>query len=154
MNSFRLRVVIACSSGGHFTQVKRLATVYEKYDHAYFTFRGGVADELAKTQTVISVPNIHRRNPFSLLRNSFYSIKEVIKSRPDVIITTGAGVVVPFCVISKLLGTKLIYIESMARIHSPTITARILYPFADLFIVQWPNLLEYFPKAKYIGRLL
>ena len=73
--------------------------------------------------------------------------------RPDVVISTGAGIVVFFCVFAKLLGAKLIFIESMARIERPTLTARFLYPFSDLFMVQWPDLLEYFPKAKYMGRL-
>jgi hypothetical protein len=52
-----------------------------------------------------------------------------------------------------LFGAKLISIESMARIERPTLTARMLYPFANLFFVQWPGLLKYFPKAEYMGRL-
>ena len=84
---------------------------------------------------------------------AYKSLVLVIRQRPDIVITTGAGIVVFFCVFSKLFGAKLIFIESMARIESPTLTARMLYPFADLFLVQWPGLLKYFPKAKYMGRL-
>jgi hypothetical protein len=58
---------------------------------------------------------------------------------------------VAFCIISRILGSKLIYIESGANISKPTITGRILYPFANLFIVQWEEMLRHFPKAVYGG---
>ena len=135
-------------------QAKQLAPVYEKYDHFFFTFSGGVADEMKKTQRVRDIPNIVRRNPLSWIVGAVLSAKAVIEEKPDVVISTGAGIVVFFCLFAKLRGAKLIFIESMARVESPTLTARMLYPFADLFFVQWTGLLEYFPKARFEGRLL
>jgi len=134
-------------------QAKQLTPVYEKYDHFYFTYKGGVADEMKKTARVRAIPNIVRQNPISWIIGAALSAHAVLAERPDVVISTGAGVVVFFCVFAKLLGAKLIFVESMARVERPTLTARFLYPFADLFIVPWPNLLRYFPKAKYFGRL-
>lgn len=134
-------------------QAKQLMPVYERYDHFYFTFKGGVANEMKKTSRVRAIPNIVRRNPFSWIIGAVLSAHAAFMERPDVVITTGAGIVVFFCVFAKLFGAKLIFIESMARVESPTLTARFLYPFSDLFIVQWPDLLNYFPKAKFLGRL-
>jgi len=134
-------------------QAKQLAPVYEKYDHFYFTFKGGVAEEMKKTSRVRAIPNIVRHNPISWIVGAVLSAYAVLVERPDVVISTGAGIVVCFCVFAKLLGAKLIFIESMARVERPTLTARLLYPFSDLFIVQWPDLLKYFPRAKYMGRL-
>ena len=134
-------------------QAKQLAPVYEKYDHFYFTFKGGVADEMKKTGRVRAIPNIIRQNPISWIIGAAMSAHTVLAERPDVVITTGAGITVFFCVFAKLLGAKLIFIESMARVERPTLTARFLYPFSDLFIVQWPDLLKYFPRAKFLGRL-
>ena len=134
-------------------EVKQLAPVYEKYDHFYFTFKGGVADEMKKTARVRAIPNIVRQNPISWIIGAALSAQAVLAERPDVVISTGAGVAVFFCVFAKLLGAKLIFIESMANVEMPTLTARFLYPFADLFIVQWPGLLKYFPRVKYLGRL-
>lgn len=134
-------------------EAKQLASVYEKYDHFYFTFSGGVASEMKKTTRVRAIPNIVKQNPLSWIVGAALSAHAVLAERPDVVITTGAGIVVFFCIFAKLLGAKLIFIESMARIERPTMTARFLYPFSDLFIVQWPNLLKYFPKAKFLGRL-
>jgi len=134
-------------------QARQLAPVYEKYDHFYFTFKGGVVDEMKKTGRVRAIPNIVKHNPLSWIIGAVLSAYIAIVERPDVIISTGAGIAVFFCIFAKLLGAKLIFIESMARVERPTLTARMLYPFADLFFVQWPNLLKYFPKAKYMGRL-
>jgi len=133
-------------------QAKQLASVYEKYDHFYFTFKGGVADEMKKTGRVITIPNIVRHNPLSWIVGAALSGYVALVEKPDVVITTGAGIAVFFCVFAKLLGAKLIFIESMAKIERPTLTARFLYPFADLFIVQWPNLLRFFPRARFEGR--
>jgi len=132
---------------------KQLAPVYDKYEHFYFTFSGGVAGELKKNSRVRDIPNIVRHNPLSWIIGAVMSGYIALIERPDVVISTGAGIVVFFCVFAKLLGTKLIFIESMARVERPSLTARFLYPFSDLFIVQWPGLLKYFPKAKYMGRL-
>lgn len=148
-----MKLAIACSTGGHMVQVRQLTPVYERYEHFYFTFCGGIADEIKKTSRVRAIPNIVKHNPLSWIIGAVLSLHIVIKERPDVVITTGAGIVVFFCLFAKLFGAKLIFIESMARIESPTLTARMLYPFADLFLVQWPGLLKFFPKAKYVGRL-
>jgi UDP-N-acetylglucosamine:LPS N-acetylglucosamine transferase len=149
----KLRVCIACSAGGHLVEARQLAPIYSKYEHFYFTFSGGVAEELKKTNCVHTIPNIIRHNPISWIVGMILSAYIAIREKSDVVITTGAGVVVFFCIFAKLLGAKLIFIESMATIERPTLTARFLYPFANLFIVQWPDLLKYFPKAKYMGRL-
>jgi len=148
-----MRICVACSTGGHMVQAKQLAPVYEKYEHFYFTFKGGVAEEMKKTSRIRAIPNIVRHNPISWIVGAVLSAYAVLVERPDVVISTGAGIVVFFCVFAKLLGAKLIFIESMARVERPTLTARLLYPFSDLFIVQWPDLLKYFPRAKYMGRL-
>lgn len=134
-------------------QARQLASVYEQYDHYYFTFKGGMADAMSRSSQIYSISNIVRYNPLSWLVGAFWSLVIVIKQRPDVVITTGAGIVVFFCVFAKLLGSKLIFIESMAKVEKPTLTAWMLYPFADLFLVQWPGLCKFFPKAKYLGRL-
>lgn len=150
----KLKICVACSTGGHLVEVKQLEPVYEKYEHFFFTFRGGVADELKKKHRVWDIPNVVRHNPLSWLIGAIMSLYIAFKEKPDIVITTGAGIVVFFCVFAKLFGAKLIFMESMARVESPTLTARMLYPFSDMFLVQWPQLLKFFPKAKYVGRIL
>ena len=79
-----LKVCVACSTGGHLVEVKQLESVYKKYDYFYFTFNGGVADEMRKTTRLQSIPNITRHNPLSWVVGAFLSLKIAINEKPDV----------------------------------------------------------------------
>lgn len=149
----RLKICVAASPGGHLVQARSLARAYDRHDYFYFTFSGPMAEEMKKTVRVRTIPNITRKNPVSWIGGAVLSAYVALVERPDVVISTGAGVVFFLCVFAKLLGAKLIFLESMAKVTRPTWTARMLYPFADLFLVQWPELVKFFPKAKYLGRL-
>ena len=91
--------------------------------------------------------------PFKLIANCFKSLYLYIKIRPKVIITTGAHTAGPMCCIGKIFGSKIVYIETFANIHSKTITGKLVYKFADLFIVQWEEMLSIYPKAIYGGQI-
>ncbi len=134
-------------------QVRRLAVAYEKYEHFYFTFSGGVAEGMKKNDRVLTIPDVTRKNPVSWFAGLVLSFFAAAREKPDVVISTGAGVTVFFCIFAKLFGAKLIFLESIAKKKLPTWTARILYPFADLFLVQWPELIKFFPRARFVGRL-
>jgi beta-1,4-N-acetylglucosaminyltransferase len=149
----KIKIAVACCPGGHMVQAKQLAPVYEKYDYFYLTFSGGVADEMRKTARVRTVPDMIRHNPISWFSVAIRSAHVAVTERPDVVISTGAGAVALFCVFAKLLGAKLLFLESMAKVTRPTWTGKLLYPFVDLFLVQWPGLLKFYPKAKFLGRL-
>jgi predicted nucleotidyltransferase len=92
-------------------------------------------------------------NAFKYLINIWQSFWIVVKNRPELVISTGAGMVVPTCLIAKFLGAKLVFIETAARVTTPSRTGKLLYRFADEFYVQWEPLLEVYPKAKF-GRVL
>ena len=79
------------------------------------------------------------------------SIIIFLQEKPDIVITTGVLAMIPLCLIAKLFGKKLIYIESFAKVSSPTETGRFLYKFADRFYVQWKPMLQFYPKAIYLG---
>ncbi len=89
--------------------------------------------------------------PFKLLINCFKSLYFYFKIHPKIIITTGAHTAGPMCCIGKIFGSKIIYIESFANIYTKTITGRLVYHFADMFVVQWESMLKLYPKAIYGG---
>ena len=89
--------------------------------------------------------------PFKGLYNCFKSLYLYFKIHPDYIITTGAHTAGPMCLIGKLFGSRIIFIESFANVDTKTITGRLIYPVADLFIVQWKGMLKVYPKAHYNG---
>ena len=91
-----------------------------------------------------------------LIKTLIKAVKILIREKPDVIISTGGGeIAVPFCYIVKVLGAKVIFIETLARMTTPSGGGRFVYPIADLFLVQWESLLEvYGSKAKYWGKVI
>jgi UDP-N-acetylglucosamine transferase subunit ALG13 len=91
------------------------------------------------------------RNPFKFLFNFIYSLISFIKRNPDVVITTGAGEVLFTCYLAKLFQKKVICIESISRINNPSNFGKLVYPIANLTIVQWKSLLKYYQDALYGG---
>ena len=89
--------------------------------------------------------------PLEMIGNSFKSLFIFIKERPDVVITTGVLAMIPMCLLAKLCRRKLIYIESFAKVKSANETGKLMYKFADQFYVQWPQMLEIYPNAIYLG---
>ena len=89
--------------------------------------------------------------PFKFLLNCFKSLFYYLKYRPDYIITTGVHTSVPICLIGKFFGSRVIYIETFANMVTKTVTGKILYPFSDLFVVQWESMKKLYPDATYGG---
>lgn len=154
-NQNSMRICIACSGGGHLTEVLQIRKSYEDYDHFYLTFRRENSSDLSKKEKVYFVTDPARSimSFFECTLQTFFILR---KERPRVIITTGAGVAVPACFLGRFLfGTKIVYIESFCRIDEPSWTGKILYPIANLFLVQWRKLLaKYGDKAKYAGAVV
>ncbi len=151
------KVLFISSTGGHLSELMMLSPLFEKYDYHIIT---------EKTKSTESLKTKYKKRidyliygtkdhifsyPFKLFANCLKSFYLYLKIKPDFIITTGAHTAGPMCCIGKLLGSKIIYIETFANIHTKTITGRLIYYFADLFIVQWKSMLELYPKATYGG---
>jgi len=135
------------SSGGHYAEIKRAVAGITFTDCYHVTFQIGrdkLQVDLVERRYFITHP---RRRVGSLLKNAWESLLLLIRERPAIIISTGADVAVPTIILGKLFfRCRVIFIESAGDI-TPTLTGRIVYPFVDLFIVQWPEKLYYFPKA-------
>lgn len=135
------------SSGGHYAEIKRALVGIEFTNVYHVSF--AIDEDSPQIDTVtrrifITHP---RRRILRTLRNAWESFWLLWWERPHFIISTGADVAVPTLILGKLLfRRKIIFIESAGDI-TPTLTARIVYPFCDLFIVQWPEKLRYFPRA-------
>ncbi len=149
-----MKICIACSAGGHLTEISQIRESYEKYDHFYITFRRENSIELARKEIVYFVED-PGRSVKNLIKCIFQSFKILWKEKPKVIISTGAGVAVPTCFLGKFLfKSKIIFIESFCRIYRPSLTGRTIYAISDLFLVQWEELLKkYGDKTIFRGRV-
>ncbi|EHD91122.1 oligosaccharide biosynthesis Alg14 like family protein [Streptococcus pneumoniae GA13494] len=91
------------------------------------------------------------RNLKNLIKNTILAFKILRKERPDIIVSSGAAVAVPFFYLGKIFGAKTVYIEVFDRIDAPTMTGKLVYPVTDRFIVQWEEMKKVYPKAINLG---
>ena len=147
------KVCFAASSGGHFEQISMLKPLMDEYDSIVIT----EATEYKASINGKKMYYLHQVNRKEwtllvwMLVNALKSFVLFVKEKPDVVITTGVLAMIPLCLIAKAFGKKLVYIESFAKISSPTETGRFLYRFADRFYVQWQSMKKFYPNAIYLG---
>jgi len=149
----RLKICFAASSGGHLEEMACLREIESNYD-SFLVTESGSFNELKFGKKTYYVKQINRKEYSFIFKFLILFIKAIVilcKEKPDVIISTGALAAYPFCLVGKIMGKKIIYIESFARVDNPSLTGKLVYKFADLFIVQWEELLNYYPKAVYTG---
>ena len=153
MKSKGKKVCFAASSGGHFEQLSMLKPLMDEYDSFVVTEETAYKATI-KDEKMYYLHHVNRKEwtmPIWMVVNAFKSLKMVMVEKPDVIITTGVLAVIPLCLLTKLFGGKLLYIESFAKVSSPTETGKFLYKFADQFYVQWEPMREFYPNAIYLG---
>ncbi|MCU7207410.1 PssD/Cps14F family polysaccharide biosynthesis glycosyltransferase [Turicibacter sp. GALT-G1] len=148
-----MKVCLVGSSGGHLTHLYMLKPFWEKHERFWVTFDKQDAKSLLKDEKMYGCYYPTNRNLKNLLRNTVLAFKVLFKERPDILISSGAAVAVPFFYIAKLMGKKLIYIEVFDRIDKPTMTGKLVYPIVDEFIVQWDEMKDVYPKSINLGSI-
>ena len=147
------KICFAASSGGHYEQLMMLKPLMEKYDSFILTEKTQYEAKVAGEKTYY-LKQVNRKEKTFLLRmlqNVFLTFGIFLKEKPNVVICTGVLAMIPMCLLVKLFGGKLIYLESFAKVTSPTETGKLLYRFADQFYVQWEKMKKVYPKAIYLG---
>lgn len=148
-----MKICFAASSGGHLEQILMLTPMMRKYESFILTEKTkyNLNSEFTK---IYYVNQINRREfffLFKLLSVIIMTFRIFLIEKPDVVISTGALATIPICIIAKVTKRKLIFIESFSKVNSPTLTGKIMYKFADLFLIQWEELKKYYPNAKFGG---
>lgn len=150
----RAHVLLVGSAGGHLAQLLRLEPWWRHHDRTWVTFEKPDATSLLADETVIWAHHPTTRNVPNLLRNLALAVREIRRLRPDVVISTGAGVALPFFVMARLVGIPTVYVEVFDRIDSATLTGRLCRPFSTRFCVQWPEQQPLYRGSVVIGPLL
>ena len=149
-----MRVVLVCSSGGHLTQLHLMRGWWGKHDRLWVTFRKPDTESRLRGEQVAWAHHPTTRSLSNLVRNFRLGWKVLTRYRPDVVVSNGAGVAVPFFVVARLLGIRTVYIEDIGRVDSRALTARVCYPMSDLFVVQMESQRRLYPRGRVAGRLL
>jgi len=147
-----MSVCVVCSAGGHLAEA--LAAIQDlKVERYFVTFDEPHVRLILRDEEVYYVVDPHVSTAL-YIKNAWQALKVFLKKRPKVVISNGAGIALATCLYAKLAGSKLIFIENGARVTTPSRTGRLVYRFADLFIVQWKPMLKHYPKAIYGGPML
>jgi beta-1,4-N-acetylglucosaminyltransferase len=147
----KVEILLVCSSGGHLLQLVSLREAWDCFSRAWVTFDKTDARSLLRGETVYFAHGPTNRNVPNLMRNLHLAWRLLRRVRPKVVLTTGAGVAVPFAWIGRLLGARVVYVESFTRIHEPSLSCRLIAPIAERVYVQWPELATVLPRARYVG---
>lgn len=146
------KIGVICSPGGHFLQALRVLEAFEGQPVFFLTYSEKAT---SNRQNTYYVKNIGK-SPIALIIGVIKIFFILWKERPDILFSTGSEIAVPCFYFGKFLfHTKLIYLESGAKVYHPSLTGKWVYPITDLFLVQWEPLLKrYASKAKYVGALI
>jgi UDP-N-acetylglucosamine:LPS N-acetylglucosamine transferase len=159
-----MKICLECGIGGHLKEILGIMEAFEKHEVFFVTYKGETTRDLGETAKTYYLRNGPKLTDNALL-DAFilllYSVRVILpftkilcREKPRVIVTTGGDATVPICYIGKLFGVKIIYIESLARVKEPSGIGRLVYPVADLFLVQWEDLLKKYKKAEYRGKVI
>ncbi len=148
------KLLLVCSSGGHFSELRALDALWRGYDRTWVTFRAPDTEPALEGERAVWAFHPTNRNLPNFARNFVLALKVLRKERPGLIVSAGAGVSVPFIYAGRLLRIPSVYIESLTRVHDLSLSGKLVYPFVRHFLVQWPGLAAKHKKAEYRGNLL
>jgi len=157
-----MKLLVALGEGGH---TKEMITLVDMLgDDIAYGYMIVEDDEVSEAKIRRPGPIYRVRRPrdkeHHLLKDMLKTVQGIWEAsrvlrayRPDAVISTGPSIAVPVCSLARLKGIKVIFVETGSRVTALSTTGRIMYRVAHLFFVQWPGLLERYPKAIFAGRL-
>lgn len=152
-----MKIGFVASSGGHWEELMCLKPLFNGNKCFFVTEQGGQIEEYQKDKEYTHIyifPQMNRKEKmflFKFISLWIHSNRILNREKPDVIITTGALISFPYCLIGKLMKIKVIYIETFARVYEASLSGKLAYHIADLFIVQWESMLNRYPNAVFTG---
>jgi beta-1,4-N-acetylglucosaminyltransferase len=146
-----VKILLVCSSGGHLSQLMCLEDWWAGHERAWVTFDTVDAVSKLAGERVTYAHHPTTRNVPNLLRNTVVAWRTMREFRPDVVVSTGAAVAVPFFWMRRLFGVRSVFLEVFDRIDSRTLTGRLCLPFSDLFLVQWPEQQKLYRSSVLLG---
>ncbi|HEX9118100.1 MAG TPA: PssD/Cps14F family polysaccharide biosynthesis glycosyltransferase [Anaerolineae bacterium] len=149
-----MKIGLICSHGGHLTEMLGLIDAFSGHDLFFATYESARVAELRTRYPTYALQNIGT-SPWRAFKALLPAWRILRLERPQVIVSTGSEIALPFFLLARLLRIRTIFVESVCRVETASQTGRVLYPLADVFLVQWPQLLaRYGRRARYEGGLL
>jgi len=149
-----MKICLACSHGGHYTETLQILDAFISHEYFFATYHSVREAEVNRIARSYFTDNIGT-NPWRMLKSFAWAFLILTRERPQVILSFGAEIALPFLYWGKILGMKTIFIESWCRVENLSLVGKLVYPIVDEFWVQWPQLLDICgPKAKHMGAVV
>lgn len=146
-----MKIALVCSHGGHLSEMLLLAAAWEGHETFWITYDSGRTRDLERAYLLTNIGV----NPFRMAIASIRIAWVLFRERPDAVLSTGSEIAIPAFYLARLFGAHTVFVEVWTRVRRPTGTGRLVYPVADRFIVQWPQMLQHYgPRAEFGGSLL
>lgn len=161
-----MKICITCAAGGHLNQLMNIMDAFKDHDFFFVTIESGTTTSLknlAKVYYIKDTPKTIHLGKIKLYWTTlalyylyllFPCIKILLNEKPDIIFGNGGTSTLCLCYLGKIIGCKIIYLESLTRVNELSLTGKLVYKVADLFLVQWESLLDKYNKATYWGKVL
>lgn len=145
-----MKILLVASADTNLRGLQLLEPFWCRHRRLWITGRAVTTPPGLAGERMIRAHGPTTRNLLTLLRNALLALRVLLRERPDLIVATGAGVAVPFLILGRLLGAHTVYVESITRIESLSLTARLSLPFLSVLYVHWPQLQRLVPRAELI----
>jgi UDP-N-acetylglucosamine:LPS N-acetylglucosamine transferase len=149
-----LKIGLVASAGGHLNELLKVAPSCAGGETFAVTTSKVVNGALGQVGRTYAVGECNRQHPLRVMLLLLRCFRIVRRHRPDIVISTGAAVGCVMCLLAKLAGARVIWLDSITNVEKLSLSGRLVRPFADLFLVQWPELAQKYPGVEYVGAVL
>ena len=146
-----MTLMLISSTGGHFRTLIDLKPFWENKQRCWVTHKSGSTESVLEGEKVHWAFGPTNRSVKNLFKNLLFAWQVIVKEKPEIIVTTGAGVAVPFVIMGKLFGAQIVFIESITRVEELSLSAKLLLPWINRLYVRWPQLQAKYPKTELIS---
>lgn len=146
-----MKFCLVSSGGGHIFQLLQLSKCWSTQDSFWVSFPRSDVKSLLGSKRVWYAYYPESRHLINAIKNTFLAVYILAKEKPDIVMSMGAGIAVPFMVVARIMNIHTIYIEPLDFVSEPSLTGRIVYPFVNLFLIQNKKQKRFFPRATFWG---
>ena len=145
---------MVASAGGHLSQLLKIVQPVEKYEAFVVTTSEAVRENLTRLGKVHVVGECNRQHGLRVVKVFLKCLGILRRERPDAVLSTGAAAGCMCCFLGKLMGARVIWVDSITNVERLSLSGRMVRHIADLFLVQWPELANRYPGTQYVGAVV
>ena len=154
MTNDRLKICLAASAGGHMSQLLKLRECWVGHETFVVTTSDVAKNNLREYGQVYVVGECNRTHPLRVLQVMWKCMRIVCSERPSVVISTGAAPSFLVCITAKIFGAQIVWIDSIANVEKLSMSGRLIRPFTNLILSQWPEVAACFRNVEYVGAVV